>query len=265
MCMPVLLHGASLVLLLRRGLKLQAVALSPDAMAHDGLWRIVHRDGLHTPDGGFPADCGAGGDILIRTDQLLGGVGRHRSDFFPPVRILGILFRRSDGFAGLAPLAAMVRDARSRPAGGPRLDVYFRSQRCAQCVAAAAFLRQCQPGQPASDAARDHLSRLSGLDHGLVPGGVHPLRVGGAVPRQSVVPPGSFCRAARGCGFWGFRSRSWRLFLRFEHHTMIRYSYPFRTLNLILPLMYSGWLVLVFPEGRGGATPRRFLGAAISC
>ena len=33
-----------------------------------------------------------------------------------------------------------------------------------------------------------------------------------------------------------------------QHSTLIRYSYPFRTLNLILPLMYSAWLILVSRE-----------------
>jgi hypothetical protein len=33
-----------------------------------------------------------------------------------------------------------------------------------------------------------------------------------------------------------------------QHCTMIRYSYPFRTLNLILPLIYSCWMVMVARE-----------------
>lgn len=30
-----------------------------------------------------------------------------------------------------------------------------------------------------------------------------------------------------------------------QHATMVRYSYPFRTLNLILPLLYAGWLMSI--------------------
>lgn len=50
------------------------------------------------------------------------------------------------------------------------------------------------------------------------------------------------------------RSRLWIMGLSFgllaiicaiQHNTMIRYSYPFRTLSLILPLIYCPWLVLV--------------------
>ncbi|MDD4872387.1 MAG: hypothetical protein PHR77_17685 [Kiritimatiellae bacterium] len=58
------------------------------------------------------------------------------------------------------------------------------------------------------------------------------------------------------------RSRLWILGIFFalltvlcaiQHATMVRYSYPFRTLNLILPLIYCVWLVLVTREG--SATP----------
>ena len=54
--------------------------------------------------------------------------------------------------------------------------------------------------------------------------------------------------------FLSGRSRLWLLVLSFallmglcaiQHHTMVRYSYPFRTLNLILPLAYAGWLMVV--------------------
>jgi len=38
-----------------------------------------------------------------------------------------------------------------------------------------------------------------------------------------------------------------------QHHTMVRYSYPFRTLNLILPLIYVGWLLV----GMGHGSPTR--------
>lgn len=56
------------------------------------------------------------------------------------------------------------------------------------------------------------------------------------------------------------RSRLWMLVLSFallmalcavQHRTLIRYSYPFRTLNLILPLAYAGWLMVV--AGRAGS------------
>lgn len=58
------------------------------------------------------------------------------------------------------------------------------------------------------------------------------------------------------------RARLWVLGVSFalllilcaiQHPTMIRYSYPFRTLNLILPLAYGGWLMAV---ARGGETAR---------
>lgn len=54
------------------------------------------------------------------------------------------------------------------------------------------------------------------------------------------------------------RARIWMLGVSFallmvlsalQHHTMIRYSYPFRTLNLILPLVFVGWLMSI--SGRG--------------
>ena len=35
-----------------------------------------------------------------------------------------------------------------------------------------------------------------------------------------------------------------------QHATMVRYSYPFRTLNLILPLLYAGWLMTVGARGQ---------------
>lgn len=40
-----------------------------------------------------------------------------------------------------------------------------------------------------------------------------------------------------------------------QHATMIRYSYPFRTLNLILPLVYAGWLMLVSGSGKPTRIP----------
>jgi hypothetical protein len=60
------------------------------------------------------------------------------------------------------------------------------------------------------------------------------------------------------------RARIWVLGVSFallsvlsglQHNTMIRYSYPFRTLNLILPLVYAGWLILATGRGESARIP----------
>ena len=64
--------------------------------------------------------------------------------------------------------------------------------------------------------------------------------------------------------FLSGRARRWILGAAFvllaalcaiQHATMIRYSYPFRTLNLILPLIYVGWLMLVSGNGKSTRIP----------
>lgn len=60
------------------------------------------------------------------------------------------------------------------------------------------------------------------------------------------------------------RARLWMLGLSFalltilciiQHNTMIRYSYPFRTLSLILPMIYCFWLVFVTRDEHSMALP----------
>lgn len=60
------------------------------------------------------------------------------------------------------------------------------------------------------------------------------------------------------------RSRLWILGISFaflavlcaiQHNTMVRYSYPFRTLSLILPLIYCVWLIVVTVEGQATPVP----------
>ncbi len=60
------------------------------------------------------------------------------------------------------------------------------------------------------------------------------------------------------------RSRAWILLVSFvllvllcviQHNTMVRYSYPFRTLSLILPMVYCVWLVFIARENGSSTVP----------
>lgn len=79
-------------------------------------------------------------------------------------------------------------------------------------------------------------------------------------------------RALPGILFSG-RARLWILGISFallavlcafQHLTMIRYSYPFRTLNLILPLAYTGWLMLISGQDEPTRIPAGWRGMLVA-
>ena len=72
---------------------------------------------------------------------------------------------------------------------------------------------------------------------------------------QGQIPPGIVLSARTRIRILGASFAFLVVLSGFQHNTMIRYSYPFRTLNLILPLVYTGWLIAIMGRGESGRIP----------
>lgn len=261
MLMPALLHGAALVILLRRGLKLQVVAYLVM------LWLMMGYGGLcivtdsHTPTAVF----------LLAVALVVSSVPEQIGPWLALMAIGTISFFLYEfwAFYSAALLVLLVWRLWPRWSG---LSVHTRLAGLGTlCIFAACGVV--------------HLWRLMHSSNNPNQSSLLQMLLGTTYPVYLVLITAWFLGVCVHLGLearfgerplprilLSGRTRFWMLVVSLavlvvlcaiQHPTMVRYSYPFRTLNLILPLVYVGWLMVITGQGesnRISAGGRKLLG-----
>ena len=248
---PAIVHGASLWLLLRKGLKAQAVVYLAMAFLLMGFGGLCIITDSHAPTALFLlAVVVAASSVPERIGPWLG---------LAALGMLSFCLYEFWAFYSVALLVLMIgriwlrraeMPARARLAAAGTLGLFAASG----AVNAWRLLHSSGNDNQAS-----LLQMLDGTTYPVYLALITVwflgacLHFGWEIRFQGRPPPRIFPSG---------RARLWMLVLSFallmalcaiQHLTMIRYSYPFRTLNLILPLAYAGWLMVV--AGRAESAP----------